>query len=439
MSENSPVRTYQILCALGVGLGGFMIGNALGWSSSAEPILLKTYDDGELRWIYSFLHVGAIVADIYICFTIDFLGRRSAIYLITLPFFFGWTILGTAESFAKFCLGRFILGFGTAVACIYAPSYITEVADKKIRGALNEIFIFAIALGMIVVYCMEVLDSMILITLPFCSVPVIFLVILLLLPGSPIMLCKKKQKENAKQTLQLFRGQNYNIDGEFEEMEKYTTSYFLEFKDALKENGCVRGTIMVISMHCAQQLTGSYAIIFFARRICDIANVLANPNHGAIIFASVQLVGSLICALLVDRLGRKPLWIVSLVLMGLSHTLTGLYFAEKEESKINPIATLAILMAAYSLGAGPHPFMMSSELLPMEVKSFSNSLAMGCSWFIGLLLTHLFSHAINTEGMRYYVFFMFGILCFVSALLIMGVLIETKRKTLEQIRNELDS
>lgn len=438
MSENSPVRKYQVLCTLGMCVGGFMIGNALGWSSSAEPILIRKYGEGELKWIYGFLHVGAIVADIYICLTIDFLGRRSAMYLISLPFFFGWTILGTARSFAKFCLGRFILGFGTAVAFIYVPSYITEIADYKIRGALMSIFTFAIALGMVLVYCMEALDSMDLITLPFCAVAIVFLAILWFIPGSPVMLTKKRQKEKARETLQLFRGQNYDINEELEEMERYTTTFLLAFKDTMNKKCCVRGTIMVFLMHCVQQLSGIYAIIFFARRICGITNVFENANNGAIIFASVQLGGILISSLLVDRLGRKPLWIFSLVLMGLGHILTGIYFMEMEQSKINPIVTLATIMVAYSLGAGPLPFMMSCELLPMEVKTFSNCLAMCGSWLIGLFITHLFSDALNMERTRYYVFFTFGVLCFICALLVTGVLIETKCKTLDQIKNELD-
>ncbi|KAK5647328.1 hypothetical protein RI129_002220 [Pyrocoelia pectoralis] len=402
-------------------------------------MLIKKYGflaDNELKWIASSLLLGAIAADIYICITMDFLGRIPSTVLICLPCFFGWAILATAHTYAKFCLGRFILGFGMAITCIFVPLYIAEIADKYIRGALSTIFIMAIAVGMIIVYCLEKFGTMDWITVPFCAIPVLLLAIINYIPKSPILLCRKRQKEKARQNLQLFRGENYDISEEFAEVEMYSQVFFLSLHDSLSKKGSVTGMTMLIIMHCIQQLSGINTIIFYSYRICDMKHLFQYPIDGAIIFATVQLISNLVSSLTVDKLGRKPLWILSLAAMSISYIVIGVCFMEKWESKYLT-ASIIILIAAYSLGAGPLPFVMGGELLSLQVKTFVTCIAMICNWLIGFFVVQLFQ-AIIDKDWAHYMFFMYATFCFIGALTITRILIETKHKSLLQIVNELD-
>lgn len=93
-----------------------------------------------------------------------------------------------------------------------------------------------------------------------------------------------------------------------------------------------------------------------------------SPEVSAIITGGTQVLLTCVSAALVDRSGRKLLWIVSLIVMSATLTVLGLYFiitkvAEKgkdEKSQASlawlPIVSVCAYLAGFSLGAGPLPW-----------------------------------------------------------------------------------
>ncbi|KAF5288398.1 hypothetical protein FQA39_LY15435 [Lamprigera yunnana] len=379
-----PSRKYQYLCSIGTAFGAFVSGNAIGWSSSAEMIFSQEYviklTPHDQHLIIGVLKIGAAVAQLSLGLTIDYVGLRTIMMLTSIPHFLGWIILAFADSKAEFCLGRFIIGFCVGAICLSAPVYIGDISDQYIRGTMCELFSFAWSLGILTAYCMGDFHSIFLLSLPVAAGPAVMYIILMYLPNSPVDLYRKNHTEEAEISLMYFRGKDYDISKELEEIEKFTKDVKGQFWINLVKPTSLKAAFVLIVMFCIQQLTGTYIIIMHAYKVCKMIQFFENPNHGAIIFGIVQLVFSAVSTAVVDKVGRKPLWIVSLTVMGICHISVARYFtllnSDIAISSLVPLISIITTLAAFSVGAGPLPFVMLAEIVPIQVKGCINSIAM---------------------------------------------------------------
>ena len=99
-------------------------------------------------------------------------------------------------------------------------------------------------------------------------------------------------------------------------------------------------------------------------------------------FLGVQVVATAIAAILIDRLGRRVLLLSSALVMIFSLYGLGLYFwmlehnpAEAGQLGFLPLSCLCLFIAAFSLGFGPIPWLMMSELFSPEVKGVTSSIS----------------------------------------------------------------
>ena len=152
------------------------------------------------------------------------------------------------------------------------------------------------------------------------------------------------------------------------------------------------------------------------------------------------MVATLIAALLVERLGRQTLFLISEIFMCISMVALGTYFYLKEETDTDvsslgwlPLTSLIVFIAAFSIGAGPVPWIMFGEILPAKVKATGSSLASFTNWLVAFIVTLTFvdiQDAIGSSG----VFWMFGGFCVAGTLFTFFYLPETKGKNPEQIQ-----
>ncbi|KAK4872340.1 hypothetical protein RN001_014369 [Aquatica leii] len=439
---STPRRKYQYLCTLGTTLAAFVSGSAVGLSSSAEIIFLQEYPDlheHDMHYIDAALKIGAAVAEVYFGISISYLGSRLTMTAISIPYALGWYLLAIGKTKEKLCLGRFVLGFCLGATCVAAPMYIGEISDKDIRGMLCELFSLSMTFGILVIYCLGEFENMTLLTLPFSFFPLVMFVVMLFLPDSPVDLYKCGKIDEARNALIIFRGKDYDIESEMEEIKQYTTTGKDTFWKNLYRYSSIKATVMLIVMHCIQQLSGIYIIIMHAFRLCKMTNVFEKPNHGAIILGVVQLIFSSISTGVVDRIGRRPLWIISLAAMACGHIIIAQHFQTNVDDtrSLQPLIALIILVAAFCLGVGPLPFVMIAELLPVEIKGCISSIAMTFNWMLGFIVLISFQPIVDKKG-ESYMFYSYAGVCIVGILFVALVVIETKHKTLEQIQKELE-
>lgn len=116
------------------------------------------------------------------------------------------------------------------------------------------------------------------------------------------------------------------------------------------------------------QFCGIFAMLNFTATIFQQSGSTLSPNVSSIIIAGIQIVGSLLPTLLVDKLGRKMLMGTSAFGTSLGLTVLGVYTLLKSEG-INvescnwiPLLAFSFVILIANLGLMTLPFMIVSEL-----------------------------------------------------------------------------
>ncbi len=143
---------------------------------------------------------------------------------------------------------------------------------------------------------------------------------------------------------------------------------------------------------------------------------------------------------LVDKIGRRPLWIFSSFLMALVTTMTGFVFYYH----IHGIFVLIVLMLCtvpHGIALGGLPWLMMSELYPNRIRAKAVALTTTFLWVVIFSCSQLFPIfvQISTEkiGSAAGVFWLFAAICLLSALFGCTIMPETKGRSLEDIADSL--
>jgi len=189
-----------------------------------------------------------------------------------------------------------------------------------------------------------------------------------------------------------------------------------------------------------QQLSGVNAVIFFSVTIFQAAKTQLNSLIENVIVGGVQVVATALAAILIDRLGRRILLLASALIMICSLYGLGLYFwmlqnNPEEAASISflPLACMCLFIAAFSLGFGPIPWLMMSELFAPEVKGVTSSISAAFNWTLAFLVTEFFQPISNEVGKAWSFWFFASVLLLVMAFTVF-VIPETKGKTLDEIQ-----
>lgn len=441
-----PARLTQCIAAVAACLGGFALGNVIGWSSPAISLLESEHNatQEELSWIVSSMTLGAAASQITAAVFVDLLGPKWTMIGTALPVLAGWLVMAFATEVYFFYIGRVLTGYGAAAYCIASPIYVGEIADKDIRGSLGVLFQFLLVVGILLTFCLGEINNMYFITIPHCVFPVMQIAILLFLPESPVHLYKKGKTEKARQALQVFRGKKYNIDDEIKGIEVYVNPEGDEkFWQVIKKKENLKGFAELLVLHILQQLSGINAVMFYAFTIFNMAGGDLSEGVSTIILGIVQLLITGVAVYAVDRAGRKLLWLISLAIMCVCLVVLGTYFFLQSGSpdiaeKITfiPIIAICLYICGFSLGAGPLPWAMIGEMLHSRIKGPSAAIIAFTNWMLAFLVAYTFPLLLDVLGPGT-IYWIFAGVCGLGIPFIIFVLIETKGKHLEEIQAEL--
>ncbi|XP_052480211.1 sugar transporter ERD6-like 15 isoform X4 [Gossypium raimondii] len=214
----------------------------------------------------------------------------------------------------------------------------------------------------------------------------------------------------------------------------------------------VRPLLTVVGMMVLTNLGGINAFAYYSGAIFVSAGI--SSMVGLITLAATQTVVGILGTTIIDKLGRRPLLLVSSAGLCFSSFLTGVSFFLKDfnwwdqGSPILAFIGLLMYMGSYALGGGL-PWLLVSEvcklfspmllqlfmflqLFPINVKGSAGSICnfMGNStgWVVGYYFNLL------TEWSSAGIFFTFSAFCCANFILIATMVPETKGRTLEEIQ-----
>lgn len=430
---------------------------SLTWSS---PILPKLTNESRIdenpfgevitseqeSWIGSLLALGAVFGPFAFGFLADVIGRKYTLLVAAVPILTSYLLLAFSTIIELFFVARFMMGFALGGVFTVIMMYIGEVSELSNRGLLSSAFNCFLVLGLFITYILGAYLSITVFNIICAIVPVVFFAIFLIfIPESPAYLISKNRNELAHENLKKLRVKSdKEIEKELEEMkEEVEKSREGHLRDLFTNKGLLKALTVSVALVAFQQLSGINVVLFYANTIFEASGSTIPSEVSSIIIGGVQFVSSFITPVIVDRLGRKILFIFSAFGMLISETVLGIYFYLSKETDTDvdavswlPVVCLVLYIITYNCGFGPLPWTVMGEIFPTNVRSVASATTSSACWLLGFILTKFFGQISDEIGMAGS-FWIFAGFCLLAAIFVITYVPETKGKSLAQIHAEL--
>ncbi|KAF2884954.1 hypothetical protein ILUMI_21231 [Ignelater luminosus] len=410
-----------------------------GWPSPSLPQLLQegsqipmTSADGS--WMAVMPCLGAAVGSITGALTVDRIGRKACMLIVSPLYFITWLMVAFSPSVSILNIARFIVGIADGIAFTAFPMYIGEISDSKIRGFLGSSIPVTTLCGFLLINVIGSHFSIRSTALIASSLPILHFSTFLWMPESPYFLIMKEKSDQAALSLKKLKGME-DVKEEVLRLSlivKEETENSGKFLDLFTVRSNRKAGIIIMGVRAVQQFSGVNAIAFYAQIIFDQAKTDISPSSATSIYFAVQLIVAICSSILVDKLGRRPLLIVSVIGSGFFLAAEGLYFyfqtqTNFEVSKLSflPLTSLLLYVIIFNLGMGTIPVLMLSELFPTNVKAFALCIA---DIYFGIIVTLVskFFQMMNDDYGMHVPFFAFTTCCAIGLIFIVICVPETK-------------
>lgn len=379
--------------------------------------------------------VGAVVGGILA----DRLGRRRLLILTALVFGLGAIGAALAPGTPWLLAARVVAGTAIGIASFVAPLYISEIAPVAIRGKLVSINQVALTSGIVISYVVDYAFAgsqawrwmFALAVIPAAA----FGIGLMFIPNSPRWLVDRGHADQARDVLKRIRGPE-QVDGELSEIRHSVAQQKGHWSELLSP--LLRPAMIVgIGLAIAQQITGINTVIYYAPTIFRFAGlssasvaILASVGVGV-----VNVVLTVVAMQLIDRVGRRPLLLVSLAGMSLSLFVLGLAFSLPQLSGSLgwiAVASLMVYVGSFAVGLGPVFWLMLSEIYPLRIRGRAMSVGTVANWSANLLVALSFLTLTQVLG-KPATFWLYGVISIVAWFFAFFLVPETKGRSLEEI------
>ncbi|KAK0387489.1 hypothetical protein NLU13_5801 [Sarocladium strictum] len=397
-------------------------------------------------------------------------GRHPAMQATAVSYVCGAAIETISGSVPLLVFGRFISGVGAGASTVIVPLYVSEISPPKERGLFGAMTQVSINVGILLSqtlgYFLSYGNAWRWILAIGLFIAVAQGAGLFVVPESPAWLAAHGGSAKARVTLQRIRGKNFDITEETQSWDRDTDedldaseeqrlldpsettaasskhAEHLGFFQVIKDPKYRPAIIAVVGIMFAQQFCGINSIIMYS--VSLLANLL--PVSSAlltILISIVNLVTTVACSPLPDRLGRKTCLLISII--GQGSSALALAFSIVFEVKILSAITVLFFVGFFAVGLGPVPFILASELVGQEAVGATQSWCLAANYVATFLVAQFFpivNKALNSAlGGNGWVYFVFAALAGLSALFVAWKVPETKgRKNTDEVwgRNRRD-
>ncbi|XP_041978612.1 facilitated trehalose transporter Tret1-like [Aricia agestis] len=448
-------RTVQYLAGLCVSFAFSFTGATLCWASPAIPKLKSgeanlLITDSQISWAVSLAHLGALPGCYVGKILSERVGRKRTVFYSAVPGFIGSGVILWTSSPEVLCAARFLVGIGIGITAVVTMIYLTEIADKEIRGALGMLVQVMINLGGLAVYGLGPFVSYTALNSMVLFISVFYAVICLWVPESPYYHLTNDDVDAARKSLKFIKGSTDDkwVDEQLESMRVHVSesmAHKTTVKELLTNTRYRKNLYIVAGLKIMQYMTGSLVIQSYLEMIFKQSASISR-QHASIVYGFVQLATGICATFITDRFGRRQLMLCSSFGVAVSLTVIGTYFFLQDNIQVSP-GTLASISAMplvgvlsfnvlYATGLGNIPYIMQAELFPINVKLAASSLATMLACVLNFLITKSYQGIKDAFG-HFSVFWCFACVGYLGMFFIYFCVPETKGKTLEEVHDNL--
>ncbi|EPE27250.1 MFS general substrate transporter [Glarea lozoyensis ATCC 20868] len=379
-------------------------------------------------------------------------GRLLAMRITSVFFILGSSLETLSGTVPLMSAGRCLSGIGAGAATVIVPIYISEVAPPNERGLFGSMTQVTINIGLLITQTLGFYLStgsswrIILgvgIGLGFAQGIGLFFV-----PESPAWLAAHKDPEQAVKTLQRIRGAGNSIAEEIQHWDvpaglvddeaatsllrdpeaptrrdsshsKSSSTKTVEhvgFFAIIKDPQYRPAIIAMIGIMFAQQFCGINSVMMYSvsllRGVIPMSSSLLT-----IMISAVNLIATVACSPLADKIGRKTCLLLSIAGMGSSSLV--LAISLRMEVKVLSAISVLSFVGFFATGLGPVPFLIASELVGTEAVGATQSWALAANYIFTFLIAQFFpilntilNEKLGGKGWAYFGFTIFAAISF---------------------------
>ncbi|KAF5739158.1 Major facilitator superfamily protein isoform 1 [Tripterygium wilfordii] len=382
---------------------------------------------------------GAFVGSLFSGWIADGVGRRRAFQLCALPMIIGSAMSASTKDLWGMLLGRLFVGTGMGIGPAVVALYVAEVSPTYVRGAFGSCTQIATCIGLL---------GALFIGIPakdtagwwrtcfwVSAIPAAVLALFMEFSAeSPHWLFKRGRSAEAEAAFEKLLGGSHvkfamaelSKSGPGDELDSVKLSELLYGRHS-------RVLFIGSTLFALQQLSGINAVFYFSSSVFKSAGV---PSDSANICVGVaNLFGSIVAMLLMDKLGRKLLLLGSFSGMAVAMSLQAMAatsFTSRSGALYLSVGGMLLCVLTFSLGAGPVPGLLLSEIFPNRIRAKAMALCMAVHWVVNFFVGLFFLRLLEQLG-PLLLYAIFSSFCLLAVIFVKKNVLETKGKSLQEI------
>jgi SP family myo-inositol transporter-like MFS transporter 13 len=368
-------RLYNWFLLLVAGLGGLLYGIDVGIIGGALPYLEATANltPGQLSIIVAAVLLGGTLSTLFAGVIADRIGRKLLMVFSGLAFSLSIPIIALSHGYEPLFLGRLLQGMSAGFIGVVVPLYLAECLPAAVRGRGTAIFQWMLTLGIVAAafigiyfsyrvaevgrlgdaavtfaYKNEAWRSIFWVSLP---PGLIFTVGSLFVAESPRWLFKRNRKEAAHSALLRSRTEAL-ASIEMAEMEEVARTALVAAptegkarKESLLRGRYIKPFLLACALLAFNAATGINVVIGFFTGILLQSGLSDLSSHwGYVAFTAVNFVMTIVGLALIDRKGRRFLFVTGTSGILLSLVCVTFLFHRAEEGQLNCRAAVQALV-----------------------------------------------------------------------------------------------
>ncbi|WP_369213115.1 sugar porter family MFS transporter [Streptomyces flavofungini] len=452
---------HVIFITAAAAMGGFLFGYDSSVINGATVAIQHRFDvdANMLGWIIATALLGCAVGAAVAGRIADRIGRIRCMQIAAV--LFAASAIGSALPFAAWDLTvwRLIGGIGIGMASVIGPAYIAEVAPPAYRGRLASFQQAAIVIGIAVSQLvnwgilnmadgdqrgklagLEAWQWM----LGVMVIPaVLYGLLSFAIPESPRFLISAGRDAEARKVLGEVEGTTIDLDARVAEIEGGMRSeHKPSFKDLLGKVGFLPIVWIGIMLSVFQQLVGINVIFYYSNQLWQ--SIGKDPSSSFLYSfetSIVNIIGTVIAMIFVDRIGRKPLAIIGSAGMAIALFTMAWAFSYRTGSGDavslpNTQGMVAIIAANafvlfFALSWGVVVWVLLGEIFPNRIRAAALGVAASAQWLANFAITKTFPSMSEWSLTGSYI--IYGAFAALSIPFVMKFVKETKGKALEEM------
>ncbi|MGW2123532.1 sugar porter family MFS transporter [Streptomyces sp. NPDC001758] len=450
---------HVVFIAAAAAVGGFLFGYDSSVINGAVEAVRDRYDVGSaaLAQVIAVALIGCAVGAATAGRIADRIGRircmRIAAVLFTV------SAVGSALPFSLYDLAfwRVVGGFAIGMASVIGPAYIAEVAPPAYRGRLGSFQQAAIVIGIAVsqlvnwgilnaaggdqrgeIMGLEAWQVM----LGVMVVPaVVYGLLSFAIPESPRYLISAGRQEHARKILEEVEGKEIDLDARVAEIESaMRRDEKSSFKDLLGGSFFFKPIVWIgIGLSVFQQFVGINVAFYYSATLWQSVGVDPTASFFYSFTTSIiNIVGTVIAMIFVDRIGRRPLAIIGSVGMVIGLALEAWAFSfDLVDGSLPATQGWVALIAAhvfvlfFALSWGVVVWVMLGEMFPNRIRAAALGVAAAAQWIANWAVTASFPSLADWNLSATYV--IYTVFAALSIPFVLKFVKETKGKALEEM------